>query len=119
VPDASPPRLSPFGNRRASLPQLVLELRDLIVTYFKQETVVPLKRLRRYLAFGVVGSVLMGVGVLLLALGLLRLLQSKTGSTFAGDWSWAPYLIVFAALMAGAALTWSARRTFRSPKEDR
>ena len=102
---------------RPSLPQVALELRDLVVTYFKQETVVPLRRLGRYLAWGVVGSFLMGIGVLLLALGLLRLLQNETGTTFAGDWSWAPYLIVFAALLAGAAVTWTARPTFRSSKE--
>ncbi len=115
----NPSPLSSGGSSRPSLPQVVLELRDLIVTYFKQETVVPVKRLGRYLAWGVVGSLLMGVGVLLLALGLLRLLQNKTGTTFAGDWSWAPYLIVFAALLAGAAATWTARRTFRSSKESR
>ena len=112
-----PSRPSFGGSSGPSLPQIVLELRDLIVTYFKQETLLPLKRLRRYLVWGVLGSLLMGVGVLLLALGLLRLLQNKTGSTFTGDWSWAPYLIVFAALIAGAALTWTARRTFRSSKE--
>lgn len=112
------PERPTFGRAaRPSLPQVALELRDLVVAYFKQETVAPLRRLGRYLAWGVVGSFLMGTGVLLLALGLLRLLQNKTGSTFSGDWSWAPYLIVFAALLAGAAVTWTARRTFRSPKE--
>lgn len=105
------------GTPRPSLPQVALELRDLVVAYFKQETIAPLRRLGRYLAWGVVGSALMGVGVLLLALGLLRLLQNRTGTTFRGDWSWAPYLIVFAALVAGAAVTWTARRTFRSSKE--
>ena len=108
----------PFGTpSRPSLPQLVIELKDLIVAYLRQETVVPLKQLGRYLAFGIAGSLLMGVGVLLMALGLLRLLQEQTGDTFAGDWSWVPYLIVFAALVIGAAIVWTLRKSYRVQKE--
>ena len=109
----------PFGGgpARPSLPQLAIELRDLIVAYLKQETVVPLKQLGRYLAFGVAGSLLMGVGVILWSLGLLRLLQTQTGDTFAGDWSWVPYLIVFAALVIGAAIVWTLRKSYRVQKE--
>jgi hypothetical protein len=102
---------------RPSLPQLVLELKDLLVTYVKQETVLPLKQLGRYLAFGIAGSLLLGTGVMLLALGCLRLLQTETGTTFTGDWSWVPYVIVFAGLMIGAAIVWTARKTFRVTKE--
>jgi hypothetical protein len=109
----------PFGGgpSRPSLPQLVIELKDLIVAYLRQETVVPLKQLGRYLAFGIAGSLLMGVGVILWSLGLLRLLQTQTGSTFTGDWSWVPYLIVFAALVIGAAIVWTLRKSYRVQKE--
>jgi hypothetical protein len=108
----------PFGGpSRASLPQLVLELKDLIIAYLRQETVVPLKQLGRYLAFGIAGSLLMGVGVLLWALGALRLLQTETGDTFAGDWSWVPYLIVFAVMVIGAAVVWTLRKSYRVQKE--
>jgi hypothetical protein len=109
----------PFGGgpSRPSLPQLVIELKDLVVAYLKQETVVPLKQLGRYLAFGVAGSLLMGTGVILWSLGLLRLLQTQTGGTFDGDWSWVPYLIVFAALVIGAAIVWTLRKSFRVQKE--
>ena len=110
--------LPSFGTPpRPSLPQLVLELRDLLVAYFKQETLLPLQQLGRYLAFGIAGSLLMGTGVMLVALGCLRLLQTETGSTFTGDWSWVPYVIVFAALVVGAAIAWTARKTFRVQKE--
>jgi len=95
----------------------VLELKDLCIAYVRQETVVPLKQLGKYLAFGIVGSLLMGVGVLLLALGGLRLLQEETGTTFTGDWSWVPYMIVFVALMIGAGIVWLARKGFRTEKE--
>src|SRR5258708_5952700 len=93
----------------APLPQLVLELRDLVVAYVKQETLVPLRQLGRYVIFGVLGSLLLGLGVVLLGIGGLRALQTETGSTFGGDWSWAPYLIVFAALLVGGAVTWKTR----------
>ena len=111
----------PFGGgpSRPSLPQLVIELKDLIVAYLRQETVVPLKQLGRYLAFGIAGSLLMGVGVILMSLGLLRLLQTQTGDTFADDWSWVPYLIVIFALMLGGALVWLARGARRLKKEAR
>lgn len=112
------PSLPSLGRApRPSLPQLVLELKDLVITYLRQETVVPIQQLGRYLAFGIAGSVLMGTGVMLMALGLLRLLQEETGETFTGNWSWVPYLIVFAALMIGAAVVWTARKTYRVQKE--
>jgi hypothetical protein len=95
----------------------VLELKDLLIAYLRQETVVPLQQLGRYLAFGIAGSLLMGTGVLLLALGCLRLLQTETGDTFTGDWSWVPYVIVFAALVVGAAIVWAARKTARVQRE--
>jgi hypothetical protein len=107
-----------FGaSDRPSLPQLVLELKDLVITYLRQETVLPIRQLGRYLAFGVAGSLLMGTGVLLLALGCLRLLQTETGDTFAGDWSWVPYIIVFVALLVGAAIVWTARKVARVQRE--
>ncbi len=103
----------------APLPQLVLELRDLVVAYAKQETVVPLKQLGRYAGFGIGGALVLGLGVALLGVGALRALQTETGDTFAGDWSWAPYLIVFAASLLGGGLTWRTRRSWRARKEQR
>ena len=80
-----------------SLPALVAELWDLVRAYVKQETVEPVKGLGRVVAFGVAGSLFLSIGVVLLALSGLRALQSETGTTFDGNWSWAPYLIVLAA----------------------
>jgi hypothetical protein len=97
-----------------ALPQLVLELRDLIVAYARQETINPIKSLGRYILFGLAGALLLGLGVVLLGVGVLRLLQTETGSTFRGDWSWAPYGIVFVALLAGGAITWKARGVRRA-----
>ncbi len=104
-------------RRPPPLPQLVTELRDLVVTYLKQQTIVPLQKLGRYIGFGILGSLLMGFGVLFLGVSLLRLLQDHTGDTFAGDWSWVPYLITFVALLLGGALVWLARTARRAEKE--
>ena len=76
------------------LPTLVQELWDLVVAYARQETIEPLKGLGRFVAFGVGGSLLVGIGVVLLLLAGLRALQEEATSTFDGNWSWAPYLIV-------------------------
>src|SRR5437588_12963564 len=86
------------AKRPPPLPQLVTELRDLVVTYFKQQTLVPLQQLGRYIGFGILGSLLLGFGVVFVAMSGLRALQEETGDTFSGDWSWAPYLIMFVAL---------------------
>lgn len=77
------------------------------VTYFKQETIVPLKALGRFVGFGVAGSVLLANGTVLLVLGGLRALQTETGDTFAGNLSWAPYLIT---VVAGAIVCALAAR---------
>ncbi len=75
---------------------------QLTVDYLKQETLVPLKGLGRFLAFGVAGSFAIAVGILLGLVGVLRLLQGETGSALTGDWSWVPYFVV-AVLGAGVA----------------
>jgi hypothetical protein len=63
------------------------------LSYVKQETVDPAKRLGGLLVWGIVASVLTAFGFVLVALGLLRVLQDETGSTFHGHLNWLPYLI--------------------------
>jgi len=94
-------------ERQKPIPQLATELWDLIVLYFKQETVVPLKSLGRYIGLGVLGSLLMGFGVVFCTVAALRALQVATDA-FDGDWTWVPYLIVVFALLVGAAIVWKA-----------
>jgi hypothetical protein len=109
--------VTPAGGRRPPpLPQLVSELRELVVTYVKQQTVVPLKQLGRYVGFGLLGSLLLGFGVVFLALSGLRALQTETNGTFADDWSWVPYVIMVVALFVGGALVWLLRTTSRAEK---
>ena len=91
----------------------------LVVDYAKQETLGPLKSLGRFLAFGLVGSVAITAGAVLLLLAVLRALQTETGSSFTGHLSWLPYLIVAVAAIAVMGLAaWRIARD-RGPSAPR
>jgi hypothetical protein len=92
----------------ADNPQETLrELRDLIVAYAKQETIEPLKGLRNYILFGLLGALLLGTGIVFVEIGVLRLLEGTSEDPhFTGNWSWAPYAIVVVASLAAAAIAW-------------
>jgi hypothetical protein len=66
----------------------------LTVDYLKQEALEPLKGLGKFVLWGVTGSLAISVGLLLILLGILRLLQTETGTALTGDWSWVPYFVV-------------------------
>lgn len=71
------------------------ELRDIFDEakgYFFAQTIEPLKAVGRTLAYGLVGAVFTGFGLLLCLVGLLRALQFETGTTFHGTWSFVPYI---------------------------
>ena len=97
------------------------ETLQLVIDYVKQETLDPLKGLGRYIVFGVAGSVALAIGLVVLSVGLLRLLQGETGTTFAGNLSWVPYVIctVVVVMVAGLAVWAISRGQSRtgSPKE--
>ena len=67
---------------------------DVVKTYAKQETVDPLKNAGRFLAFGAAGAVVLGIGLALIVLGLLRLVQTELDNLARGGWSFVPYAIV-------------------------
>jgi hypothetical protein len=106
-----------MADTAKSVPTLLQELRALIVAYFKQEAIEPIKALGRFVAFGMAGALLLSIGLVLLTLSGLRALQTQTGTTFTGNLSWAPYLItlVVAGLLAAlAARQISAKRKDRA-----
>jgi hypothetical protein len=105
APDTQPAAAKP-------VPEVLTELWELTVDYAKQETIEPLKGLGRFLGYGVMGAVMLGIGCMLLLLGGLRALQTQTDTTFTGNWSWAPYLIAVAAglVLIGLALLRITRR---------
>src|SRR5690606_36138696 len=90
-----------------STAETISELKDLLVDYAKQETIVPLKGLKRYIGLGIPGAILVSLGVVFLALSGLRAMQTET-TVFDGRWSWAPYLIVLVGLAAVIALAVAA-----------
>ena len=87
----------------------VRALRELVVAYAKQETLEPIKGLGRYIGFGLGAGILVGLGALFFQLGLLRVLQDQTGTTFTGNWSWVPYAIVVVVSLVVAGLIWWQR----------
>lgn len=78
---------------------------QLTVDYLKQETVEPLRGLGRFLYMGIAGSFFLAGGLLLILIGVLRLLQTETGTALTGDWSWVPYaaVVVLGVLVIGVA----------------
>jgi hypothetical protein len=88
-----------------SIPTVINELKELTINYAKQETIDPLKQTGRFVAYGVGGSFVLGLGLAMIGLALLRVLQTHTGSKLQGHWSWAPYLIMTVVLGGIAAVT--------------
>jgi hypothetical protein len=87
-------------SRRASLGEVV----DLTKRYALQEIVGPLRNVGRWVGMGLAGAVLLGIGMLTLLVGLLRLLQTETGDVFDGNWSFVPYVIVLVLTIALMAI---------------
>jgi hypothetical protein len=76
------------------LPGDARDLWELVVGYAKQETIDPIRNLGRFVGFGLAGALLGSIGAVLLLLSGLRALQTETGSTFRGNLSWIPYVLV-------------------------
>ena len=95
------------------IPALAAELWQLVVSYLRQETLDPLKGLLRFLGYGILGSALLSIGLLLWLLALLRALQTETGSHLTGNLSWLPYLI---SLAVGGVVALLAVRAIGSHK---
>ena len=90
---------------------------QLTVDYLKQETIQPLKGLGRFLYMGIAGSFFLAGGILLALIGILRLLQTETGTALTGDWSWVPYLSVM--VLGIAVIVVAAWRITAGPARER
>jgi hypothetical protein len=95
----------------------ITELVGLIKSYALQETVGPLKRIGRALAFGSAAAFMFGIAAVLSLVAVLRVLQGETGHLFAGEWSWAPYLLTIAAafVILGLAAALGLRNRSETP----
>ncbi len=77
-------------NQDASLGDVV----EYVKAYAQQETIGPLKGAGRWLGFGAAAAFAMGLGLVMILLGLLRLLQREFDRLATGSLSWLSYLIV-------------------------
>lgn len=104
-----PKQKEPRAGQAETFPSSVQELSQLLVAYVRQETIEPIRGLGRYVGFGLAGSFAMGIGLVLVLLGALRLLQTETGDTFDGNWSFVPYVFTLMAAAAVAAMALKAK----------
>jgi hypothetical protein len=103
------------NGQEKSLATHVTELYELVLAYARQEALDPVKSLGRFIGFGVVGSLLFGIGAVIMLLGGLRFLQTQTGSSLQGNWSWVPYgiIAVGCAVIIALAMAIRARKSNR------
>lgn len=88
-----------MADGEKSISEVVGELKELTVSYAKQETIDPLRGLGRYVGFGIGGSFVLAIGLGMMGLAMLRALQTETGTWFTGNLNWVPYVLTFLALM--------------------
>ncbi len=81
------------------------EIIDYVKAYAKQETLGPLKGAGNWLGYGFAAAGALGLGLVLLLVGLLRLLQTEWERSASGNLSWLPYLIVLVVAAGLLALT--------------
>jgi hypothetical protein len=80
----------PSRREDTSIEGVITLVRD----YAKQETLGPLKGAGKWIGYGIAGSVLLGTGLALVLLGLLRLIQTEWDRAASGALSWIAYLVV-------------------------
>ncbi len=98
------------------------ELVSLLWRYVLQETTGPLKALGRVLGFGSAAALMFGIGGVLGLIGLLRVLETETGSWFTGSLTWVPYVLTLVAgcivvALGGAVLLRSSSSSQSGSKE--
>ncbi len=78
---------------------------DYIKAYAQQETIEPLKGAGRWLGYGAAAALVMGLGLVLVLLGLLRLIQTEFDRLATGSLSWAAYAVMLVVTLILLAFT--------------
>jgi hypothetical protein len=78
---------------------------EYVKAYAKQETLGPLKGAGNWLGYGFAAAATLGLGLVLLLVGLLRLVQTEWERSASGNLSWLAYLIVLVVAAVLLALT--------------
>ncbi len=89
VPDSNTHRRQRKDRDDLSIPELI----DYLRSYVMQETVDPLRGVGRWLAYGAIGAFCLGLGLVIVLLGVLRLIQEEWHRSASGSWSWVAYLV--------------------------
>jgi hypothetical protein len=92
VPDSIDATKPPRKQDDASLGEVI----EFVKAYAKQETLGPLKGAGSWLAYGAAAAFAMGLGLLLVLLGVLRLVQTEWDRSATGALSWVAYAITLA-----------------------
>ena len=91
----------PDSKQDASVGEVI----EFVKTYAKQETVGPLKGAGRWLAYGAAAALTMGLGLMIVLLGVLRLVQTELDRLSTGSLSWAAYALTLIVTLALLAIT--------------
>lgn len=93
-----------------------VETYELVRDYAKQETVEPLRGAGRWLAFGLMASFFLSVGIVIVLIGILRLTQDLLLTEWFPDradgLSFVPYLATLASGIGASAVAWSRVQVF-------
>jgi cytochrome c biogenesis protein CcdA len=81
------------------------EVIDYVKAYATQETVGPLKGVGRWLGFGAGAAFAMGLGLMIVLLGVLRLIQTEFDRLATGSLSWAAYAVTLVLTIILLAIT--------------
>ena len=117
-PSAAAAPQQPSAGKPGKPAEVLEELKELLLAYFRQEALDPLKRLLAWLGWGMLGAVFLATGIILLALAALRALQTQTGEHLTGSLSWTPYVIVLAAMALILIFSVKAARARRRTRSE-
>ncbi len=93
------------------------DLYDSVKQYARQETLEPIKGAFKWVAVGSVAALCLGLALVYLALGILRLSQDLGGTALDGSWSFIHYFITLCVVTVLVVVTFS-RVSQRSLKKD-
>ncbi len=88
----------------------IADIIDTVKAYGRQEVLGPLSGVGRWVAYGAAGAFVLGLGLVLVLLGLLRLLQTEWERSSSGALTWVAYVIVLLVTLALLAVTVSRIR---------
>ena len=97
---------NPLHRRRKHLDDTSIpELIEFVRSYVKQEAVDPLRGVGRWIAYGAAGALCLGLGLVIVLIGVLRLVEEEWPRTASGSWSWVAYLITLLVAVALLVVT--------------